>query len=211
MVKNCFIFMELCLFCCVVIPIACAQNNPFSVGVNGDTDGDQSKNSSASKVVEPENPVTVRHRENPLPPRPELDPARSDDPEYVAEMWWEYYGYKSKERAVEFLKRDKESARRIGLKSWVPPEPGNPDHVDDYFVMPDREVLFGCTYAAGYSYPSICHDSKGRRIFDADVDNQEVLDKIVKQQGIKGKYNKMPGGKPKAKDPRISETFYEDD
>lgn len=142
-----------------------------------------------------------------LPLRPKLDPKRSDDPKYVAEMWWEYFGYRSKEEATDILEKQKQTAEQMGFK-WYPPQPGNPDHVQDYFDMPTDELLSGCTYAKGYSYPSICTNNKGNVIFDSSVDGQWKLDAIAISQGRLGKYNKMPKEKPKS---TTSETMYLDD
>lgn len=126
-----------------------------------------------------------------LPPPPTLDPKRSDDPEYVAEMLWEHLRYNSKEEAIENLKLQKETVEKMGFK-WNPPQPGDPNYVSDYFTIPENESLDDCTYVRGYSFPDVCQDEKGNVIFKASVDGQEVLDKIAKKQGRFGKYNKLP-------------------
>lgn len=79
---------------------------------------------------------------------------------------------------------------------YHPPLTGEKDYVEDYFVMPENEMLDHCTYVIGYSFPATCFDSKGDIVFDATKDNQKVLDKIIKQEGKQGKYNKMPNGGP---------------
>lgn len=161
------------------------------------------------QVIEPEDPFTVRmrNRKTPLPPYEKLDPKRASDPKYVAEMWWEHLGYRTKESAIESLQIQKRDFEAAGLK-WTPPQPGNPDSVEEYFTIPPSEQLSGCTYVKGYSYPDICVDGKNNKIFDSSTDSQAVLDMIVIMQGRLGKYNKMPKIKPKS---TSSKTIYEND
>lgn len=171
----------------------------------------RNKKPPMQNVDNPEDPFTVRLRERktPLPPPPELDPRRINDTKYVAEMWWEQLGYISKEEAAESLKNQKKIMEDGGLK-WIPMQPGNPDYVEDHFEMPLNEALPHCSYTPGYTYPDVCHDEKGNRIFDSEIDGQEVLDKVVKKYGKQGgKYHKMPKVKPKLG--WMSETMYGDD
>lgn len=79
---------------------------------------------------------------------------------------------------------------------YFPPEPGVKDYVEDYFTLPQSDALVGCMYTIGYSFPDLCLDDNGKVIFDATKHDQKVLDKIIKQQGKQGKYNKMPNGGP---------------
>jgi hypothetical protein len=129
-----------------------------------------------------------------LPPPPPLDPKRSKDPKYVAEMWWQHLGYNSKEEAAEMLEEEKRHIEEGGFPfPWAPPFPGNPNaEPDDYFTMPEDEALGNCTYVKGYSFPDLCHDSNNKLIFNSEIDGQEVLDAIAKRQGRFGKYNKIP-------------------
>ena len=170
---------------------------------SGDEHADELSNTTSSiKVMkqyqdsesEPPDPIGQAIRKRPLPPFRPLDPARKHDPNYVAEMWWEHLGYRSKKEAAKYLRLDKQNFESSGL-IWNPPQPGNPDSVETEFEMPPDEVLFGCSYTPGYTYPGGCSDDDGNLIFDPAVHGQDVLDSIVKKQGKQGKYNKLPDGK----------------
>ncbi|MCC6933424.1 MAG: hypothetical protein IT292_09245 [Deltaproteobacteria bacterium] len=83
------------------------------------------------------------------------------------------------------------------------PEEGNPVdttsvNIHDYFIMPKNEELKGCQYAAGATYPFVCHDQNGKVVFDQYCikDDQKNFDKIVKSQGKQGKYNYIHEGGP---------------
>ena len=89
----------------------------------------------------------------------------------------------------------KKSLEAMGY-SYMPPQEGIKDYVEDYFSIPENEGLVGCVYTKGFSYPSICGDRKGKVIFDVSKHSQKTLDKIIASQGKKGKYNKIPGGGP---------------
>lgn len=183
----------------------------------------QAINSQAQSTGREADPKNIRlepveEPDEPLGPLPKLDPSMAGNPEYVADKWWKHLRYASKEKAAQFLRRDKLKWEQVHRERpqetspyWIPPTPGDPDFVEDYFVMPPNESIVGCTYVKGYSYPDICYDREGNLIFNSETDRQEALDKIVIQQkGKLGKYNKMPKVKRKPEF-NISETFLLDE
>lgn len=147
------------------------------------------------------------HDKERLPRRPDLDPKHSDDPKYVAKMWWKHLDYRSEEEAAIALDKQKKFSDSMGFK-WYPPQPSDPNFVKDYFELPERDQLDNCVYTQGYSYPDICFDLNNNKIFDSSEDDQSVLDAIAKKQGRLGKYNKIPKEKPES---TTSETMYLDD
>ena len=103
--------------------------------------------------------------------------------------------------AIEAKRRAESDAAMKALveksgQPYEPPQEGIPGYVEEYFSMPQNELLMNCGYTIGYSFPDICTDGRGNIIFDSSKDNQAVLNKIIKKQGKQGKYNKMPNGGP---------------
>lgn len=95
----------------------------------------------------------------------------------------------------------KKRLESMGYK-YEPFEEGTKDYVPRDFEMPHNEILSGCIYTATFSFPDICLDDAGKVIFNYDKgDGQAVLDKIIKSQGKKGKYNKLPA--VRMKDPTV--------
>jgi len=68
-----------------------------------------------------------------------------------------------------------------------------------YFQLPAHEIIEGCLYTTGYSFPNFCfewNDKEGKdiKVFEAGKDPQTTLDALKKKYGIKGVYNVVPKG-----------------
>lgn len=136
-----------------------------------------SSDSSTSKSFPP--------KSNSLPDKNSYDIYRTEDGTVI--------DVKGRERSEA---ANKKLMKSMGYKHY-PMREGEKDWVEEYFTMPPNDMLLGCTYVPGFSFPANCTDKKGNIIFNSSKHKQEVLDKIINSQGKqKGKYNKMPNGGP---------------
>jgi hypothetical protein len=98
------------------------------------------------------------------------------------------------------LKAYRESQGAPPGQWYFPPKTKrDPDKIETFEIPPD-EMIPGCSYAAGASFPGHCNDEEPggmpteNVIFRAGKDPQSVLDAIKKKHGITGEYNVMPEG-----------------
>ena len=60
------------------------------------------------------------------------------------------------------------------------------------FELNESEIIEGCNYSVGFSFPYNCTDEEENIIFTAGKDPQSVLDQLMVKQGIKSQHNKVP-------------------